>query len=247
MKKLLFILSVVLAVFIATGSAFAEDNGGEWVEPDEVETICPKTRMSNQNYCFTCHTTPNFKVKQADPREGLQHPGWLILKDGKFEGYFLLKDMDSDRVDSFYEYLYLLGVKKATVEIFSPGGSMMQAWRIISIINQYNTIETTTAVKGYAASAGFMIMVAGNKRLVAPNSLLMWHELVSFKLFDISSPSDKEEQARVLRFFQDNLNSWLASKSDLTKKEIDVLIRKKEFWITGADAVRMGFADGFLK
>jgi ATP-dependent protease ClpP protease subunit len=33
----------------------------------------------------------------------------------------------------------------------------------------------------------------------------------------------------------------------MSKEEIDDRIRKKEWWMTGAEAVKLGFADGLIK
>ena len=75
----------------------------------------------------------------------------------------------------------------------------------------------------------------------------MWHELLSFEMFGkVSTPSDKEEEARVLRFLQDTRNEWLSQHCKLTKKELDEKIRKREFWMTGEQAIEYGFADGRL-
>jgi len=237
MKKLLLLL---LAMAIGVPGFAAEK-----IHP---ESICPKTKISQQSQCLTCHTWPSFKLKQNDSREGLIYPNWITFTpQNKPIGYLLIEHVSSDTVNSFYEYIDNMAIKNATVEIFSPGGSMMQAWRIIAIMEQYKHIHTTTIVRGFAASAGLIIFCAGEQRLVHPRALLMWHEISQFKMFDVSSPSDKEDEARVLRLFQSNLNDWLSKKSKLTKEEIDQKIRKREFWFTGKQAVEFGFATGYIK
>jgi len=222
MKKLLFVLSVALAL----GTAYAE-------EDPAAESICPKTKISAQNQCLTCHTYPNFKIKESDPREGLIYPDWLVWKNNTWEGYFLLGHVGSTSIADFYEYINSRGISRVTIELFTPGGGVMEAWRIVALIEENKQVHTTTIVRGFAASAGFLIMCAGDSRLVSPTALLMWHEVQSFKMFDISSPSDKEEEARILRFFQDVANDWLVARSRMSKKELDARIKKKEFWLSG--------------
>ena len=70
----------------------------------------------------------------------------------------------------------------------------------------------------------------------------MFHELWTFDFLKISSPSDKEDEARVLRHIQDGITAFVASRSILTKQEVDNLIRKKEFWVSGIDALKYRFA-----
>ena len=117
----------------------------------------------------------------------------------------------------------------------------MRGWQ-----EQGNIIETR--VYGYCASAGFLIFASGTKgnRFVAPQAELMWHELQTFEFFNQSTPSSKEEEARVLRHLQDTANSWLAEVSNLTKQQVDELVKYKELWITGVQAVEYGFADALL-
>ena len=82
---------------------------------------------------------------------------------------------------------------------------MMEAWKIISLMDiakrDGRIVETN--VYGFAASGGFLIFASGSKgyRIASPRALLMWHEVWSFKMFSVETPSDKEEEAKTLRFF----------------------------------------------
>jgi len=126
-------------------------------------------------------------------------------------------------------------------------GLWFGALRIIGVFREWQSrgkiIETKC--NGFAASAGFMLLAAGNKGYRSANdiALLMWHEIQTFKMFDFGDVSDKEEEAETLRFFQDNNNEWLASVSDMTKQEIDAKIDKLEFWMSGKEAYEFGFVD----
>jgi len=46
---------------------------------------------------------------------------------------------------------------------------------------------------------------------------------------------------------QDIRNDYLATRGKLTKQEIDAKIARKEFWMSGKEAVEFGFADEFIK
>ncbi len=73
----------------------------------------------------------------------------------------------------------------------------------------------------------------------------MWHELITFELFSISSPSDKEDAARVLRHLQNTINQWLSTRISKTKDEIDTLVKKKEWWLNGQEALDVELVDAF--
>ena len=140
---------------------------------------------------------------------------------------------------------------KVTIEIQSPGGSLFEAWRIVGLMKRYElrgmTIETTC--HGFAASAGFLILASGTKghRYATPTAHLMWHELMSLSLFKIETPSSSEETSRTLRKLQNIANSWLAEVSCMSKEEIDSMVKNRDFWMTGEEALQRCFVDYLIK
>uniref|UniRef100_A0A6M3JSY8 Putative protease n=1 Tax=viral metagenome TaxID=1070528 RepID=A0A6M3JSY8_9ZZZZ len=255
--KILRFLAVIgmLLAFLMPGICLAEGDvsfmipvqkvGG--ADKDKTEYgVCPKTKMDTS--CLSCHTSPNFKLKETPPDEGLDLP----LTDMKVDGdsvYYLIKAIESDPINQIFRWVRRHpAIKKVALEIHSPGGSLFDAYRIVSMIQamQEDGYIIETKCYGFAASAGFYIFAAGNKghRLASPNAEFMWHELLTFAMFSVSTPSSTEEQSRVLRHLQDTANNWLASVSNLTKEEIDALIHKKEFWLRGSEMIKYGFADG---
>lgn len=208
---------------------------------------CPKTKMTES--CFACHVAPSFRLKEDDPEGGSLCPRNAHVEAGVI-GHYYLVDIDDQAFAEAIRYFRRHDIRHLVVDIHSPGGSLFRAQRIIGMIAEWQAQGGTVATRvyGFAASAGFIVFVAGDQgqRFVAPQAQLMWHELMSFKLFDIATPADKEDEARVLRHLQDNINHWMAGRSKLSKTEIDEKIRKREFWMSGKDAVAAGFADGFV-
>lgn len=239
------VVSFTLCLFVA--SVWAEDSP---VKKDW--GYCPKTKMDNS--CFDCHIKPSFGLKEKAPDAHLSYPNSAMkimgFDTGNLYGYFLLEDIESRQVKDFFDYLHSHNIKRAVIEINSPGGSLFGAQRIISFMESWISAgnELATRVDGFAASAGFLIFCAGEKgkRYISPTASLMWHELMTFKMFSIETPSDQEEQSRILRGLQDIRNNWLATRGKLTKDELDAKIKKKEFWMSGKEAVDYGYADGFI-
>ena len=244
MKKLLIIPFILMFCV----SAFAEqDKSTE--KPKQIVQQCPKTKMTES--CLNCHIAPSFKLKEEAPDATLDYPTFFmrVLND---VAYLTITDIDDAQVYKFFDYIsWHPQVKHIVLELFSPGGSMFRAWRIVGIMDLYKSkgyiVETRT--HGFAASAGFLIFANGSKgyRFATPTAEMMWHELISFKMFDVSGPADKEDEAKVLRHLQDTANNWLVSRSNLDKTEWDSKIRKKEFWMNGKQAVAYGVADGTPK
>lgn len=251
------VLYLALFIVLLAPAPIAIAGTGEWTKEttikesgetaEDLSSICPTTLMKTD--CLSCHVRPDWKLKEAHPNRIYDLPAGTNLVGGKL--YFYLTRIQDYRVRALYEWLqWHQDIKHVVIEVQSPGGSVFAAKRIVGIMNQMKKegYIVETHVNGFAASAGFVIFVAGSKgyRLVSPEAELMWHELRTFKFFDVSGPADKEDEADVLRHLQDTQNEWLASRSNMTKEEIDSAIRKKELWLNGAQAVEKGFADGFL-
>lgn len=240
MKKKISLMVVIVLVFWVV-SAQAGD-------PKQTQA-CPKTML--QTDCFNCHTIPSFKLKEAPPDETLTYP-IPNMKIANNKGYLFVSQVYDDDFKKFFDYLDHKGIKYGVIEIHSPGGGLFAATRIVNLMALWEAkggvIETR--VHGFALSAGFMIFIAGTKgyRFVSPYADLMWHEIISLEMFAIklSTPSDKEEEARVLRHLQNTRNAWIATRGKLSKEEIDEKIRKKEWWISGLDALKYGFADKLI-
>ena len=235
MKKLLIALSIV---FVVTGSALAEEAS---------KAQCPVTTM--QDSCLKCHIRGDFRVIETVPDAHLIYPNdSMKIFDG--DGYFLLSAIDSTAIKEYFDYLHKHGVKKAIIEIHSPGGSLFDAQRIVNTIQYWQSkgVDVETRVFGAAFSAGFYIFLAGNNRLVSPNADLMWHEVQGSSFgFNVTTPADREAEAKILRHIQNIRNNYIATRGKLTKEQIDEKISKKEFWMSGTQAVEYGFADGLLE
>ena len=214
--------------------------------------ICPKTNIKGDRFtCFECHSVPSMKLIEADPNEGLKLPARYTKVRGNALYYNLTSISDMD-VENIFDYARTHdNIDKVVFDIFSPGGSVMRAWKIVGLMNQYKDSGgiVETRCFGYAASAGFLILASGSQghRYAAETAELMWHEIQSFKQWDFSDTSKKEDEAAVLRHFQDVANNWLAKVSLKTKDEIDAEIKHKAWWMSGVTAIEYGFVDGLPK
>ena len=253
--KRLFLIVIALALLVgvsyaASGSPEPRPPAVINNDPSQLEkNNCPKTRMSMN--CTTCHTVPDFKLKEVSPENKYEYPlsGISIMGD---TAYYVIQNIHAGQVQTFFNYVaWHKEVKKISLEIFSLGGSLFDGYKIVGMMQEMKTrgyiIETRCY--GFGASAGFLIFASGTKghRFISRIAEGMWHELITFEMFKVSGPADKEDEAKVLRHLQDGANEFLSSVSNLTKEEIDSLIRKQEFWMNGLQAVTFGFADGLLE
>jgi len=241
MKRILVIVGLLFAV------------NGWAAEPPVFVKPCPKTLMVKE--CLTCHVVPSFAIREANPDARLVYPfpGMKIVIEGEMPvGHYLMTHVDADQIKMFLDYLDGHSIKKAVIEIHSPGGSLFDATRILGIIKDWQARGgyVVTKVNGMAFSAGFLIFTVGDERIVEEYAALMWHEIQSGGFgFSVQSISDKENEAAVLRGLQNHLHRYLATRCKLTKTEIDNKVsgRKQEWWMSGAEALSFGFATKLVK
>jgi len=265
MKTLTILATVILLVmsFAVTQAFEGAEIKTVTTDRDEEKPGCPTTKITDNALCFRCHVVKKeedkakWGLKEIDPNEQYVYPifsGFYFSLDenGKRVANLLLREIDSEQIEKTFKYLaWHPEIKHINIELHNPGGSMLDMWRIVGLMDSWKTEGKTISTKcnGFAASAAFVLFVNGTPgmRLVHPNAFLMWHEVMSFKMFALTTPSSSEDEAHMLRKFQDNANKWLSERSKLTKEEVDTLVHKKELWMTGYDAVTFGFADGFVK
>jgi ATP-dependent protease ClpP protease subunit len=218
--------------------------------------MCPKTRVVGKLHdCDDCHVAPDWRIKETKKDAHLDYPvrGMYFEYSGNtpVKAHYTLKSISAGEVDELFRYSHKHGVNHIVIEVYSPGGSVFGGARIVGIMRYWEAkgVIVETRVYGMALSAGLVIFASGTvgHRFVSPQAELMWHEIMSFKMYDLETPSSTEESMRVLRHLQDTGNAWLAERSNMTKEELDKIISNKEFWMSGVDAVKYGFADGFLK
>jgi len=257
--KRLIILAIVLMVSMMVSPCFAEEGCRNCDDTEEVveaeKSLCPITKMDS--LCLTCHIAPSFKLKEVDPTEQYNDiPGGtsgVRILNGKLYPYYKLDYIVSESLKSFFEYIswHPEFEKHVIIEVFSPGGSLLDAWRIVGIMNYWKTkgYVVETRCYGFAASAGFVIFANGSKgfRYASPTAELMWHELWVGEWFKISTPSSSYDEAMVLRHIQDTISEFLSANSNLSKEEWDEKVHKKEYWINGNQALEIGISDGFPK
>ena len=250
-----YTILAMLVVLIAF-PAFAKKEKPKEEKPESISKCAKLPIYGELRDCMSCHVPPSMRLKEEDPHAWRDYPvrNMWVYSDAQGEyGYYAFIDDVSHNYSGvyfyqFFRYLEKHNINRAIIEVQSFGGSVFEAWRIVGILAEAISkgFKVTTKVQSIAASAGAIIFLAGEERLISPTAELMFHELWTFKFLAIESPADKEDEARVLRHIQDTITEWVASRSNLTKKEIDELTRKKEFWVRGTQAMEYGFATGFI-
>ncbi len=74
----------------------------------------------------------------------------------------------------------------------------------------------------------------------------MLHKVWTFAMFDLKDPDTSQDQAELLEHLQDNINRFFISRTSLTKEILDKEMFKRDWWLTGSEALAYGIADDLL-
>lgn len=240
---------LIFAIIGFAGFGIADHETSTEKDMEEPKSICPVTKISDNDKCLNCHVAPDFGLKEGNPERYLDLPAGTKIIDGK--PYFKIEGIFSDYIQDFFNYVYWHPeYRHVVLEIHSPGGSLLDAWKIIGLMDQAKKrgIVVETRCYGFAASAGFIIFINGDFdfRYVNKTAEFMWHELWSLSFLKLETPSKKEDEAKVMRHLQDTVHNWLITRctKSITKEEVDAWVRHKDYWLNGADMITMGFAEG---
>lgn len=146
--------------------------------------------------------------------------------------------------DEFLRDLEQLSTKrKITVHINSVGGDLYAG---IAIHNRLKNLpaQVITINDGLAASAGSVIFEAGNIRKVNTGSNLMIHSAACF-LYGFYQISELRQVQNELEAHNKAALNIYVERTGRPLEEIQTLV-EAETWMTGQEAVDMGFADEVL-
>jgi ATP-dependent Clp protease, protease subunit len=128
-----------------------------------------------------------------------------------------------------------------TVNINSPGGDFFEGLAIYNLLKEHEG-KVTIRVIGMAASAASVIAMAGDDIKIAESAFFMihnsWHIVMGNK-------HDMRERADTLEKFDESMVGIYSKISNESPQNI-VEMMDDETWISGPDAIEMGFATGFI-
>lgn len=133
--------------------------------------------------------------------------------------------------------------KPITIELNSPGGSIIHTFAIIDQIEQMKKdgIKVTMAVRGHAASGGGVLLQAASKRIIGPNSFIMLHRANFQAAGDAAQVEDTVEEVKK---YEQQMYTIIAKRSgksvDFWKKKLG---GRKDVWWGAEEALKDGLVD----
>lgn len=130
--------------------------------------------------------------------------------------------------------------KELYIHISSFGGSLFDCMIGYDSIKN-SEIGINTVVEGFSASCGSLLSVAGKKRYMTKNSVILVHQLSSsshgkFQELEDDYFNSKEFMERIINIYYDNC------KNKMTKKEIKEYLKHDRWWNVD-EAIKKGLVD----
>jgi ATP-dependent protease ClpP protease subunit len=220
---------------------------------------CPVSHFSDNSKCMECH---QMVMISGEPKFGLKEVllsaaysgkpfGLKIQKEKGFVvGYHYLTSIVASGLEEIKRYYYENPeLTKLIIDIHSGGGDVMAAWKLVGSIQemQAHGVTVETRCYGIAASAGGIILIAGNPRMVSPTAEIMLHKVWQFKMFSVDDPDSSEDKTEMLKHFQANINGFFESRTNIDATQFNDKTYKKMWWVTGVEAVELGIADYLIQ
>ncbi len=129
--------------------------------------------------------------------------------------------------------------KEVLIDINSPGGIVSVLENIIDMIDicRKEKIKVHTYNSELAASCGAMLLSYGDRKISHPTAQTMIHE-VGIGALQHPSVSDLEDIAKDLREFNDKWFKWLAKNMGMSKKKLEKLVNRKDWWMDAKEALK---------
>lgn len=131
------------------------------------------------------------------------------------------------------------------VHINSPGGSVFAGQAIHNILRQ-SPANVTVYVDGLAASIASVVAMSGNKIVMFPGSMMMFHNPVQL-MFGSYFANELQDIVGYLGKIRDSIVATYQSRCKTKTRDEIVEIMDKTTWLTAAEAVEAGFADEVLE
>lgn len=138
------------------------------------------------------------------------------------------------------------GNEPITVRFFSPGGDVIAGLALYDymIALRNEGIVINTHALGWTASMAGVLLQAGTKRFVGPNAFMLIHEVGTMA---VGTVSEVEDEAKFSKRLQDRILSILASRSNLSEKQIAAKWKRKDWWLDADEMLALGLADAKLE
>ncbi len=133
------------------------------------------------------------------------------------------------------------------IQVNSPGGSIFDGFALVDFIRNFRESghKVTMVGFGMVASMAGVLMQAADERVLSQNSMLLIHEGSLGAIGDFGAVEDRVELMRLMH--ERILDLFVQRAQEVNPKTTRTFIKnrwkRKDWWMTASDAVKLGFAD----
>jgi ATP-dependent Clp protease protease subunit len=168
-----------------------------------------------------------------------------LLKDRTILFTGEVKDNIIERIVLPLTTLSQKSIKPIKILINSPGGQVTEGQAVVDAIIS-SRCQIITVAMGQALSASFDIWLAGDYRVVYPNTQLMMHS--GSTLLDRRTLPAVNVEADLHRQLFERWATWYASRTKIVKKDwLDMLNNGLDKYFFPEDAVKFGLAHEIIQ
>ena len=180
----------------------------------------------------------NMEQKILKKQKNLKRKFKDIKKDDKD------KDKDSDKYSSDCEDQFEIKIepKPITLYITSNGGYVYQVFSAIDTIRGMK-IPVNTVCKGFVASAGTLLSLAGKRRYITESSYMLIHELRAGYWGKYTNLSESFENSKQL---MEHIKSYYLTRTKMTVEDLDEQLKKDVSW-NAQTCLEKGLVDEIIK
>jgi ATP-dependent Clp endopeptidase proteolytic subunit ClpP len=151
-----------------------------------------------------------------------------------------LADIEKD--DDFDNFKFNIELPPIKLYITSPGGLVYQVFSLIDTIQNLR-VPVHTICKGFVASAGTLLSLAGKKRYITENSYMLIHELRAGTWGKYSHMLESIENSKQL---MEHIKSYYITRTKLTSAELEEQLKRDVTW-NAQTCLEKGLVDEIIK
>jgi ATP-dependent protease ClpP protease subunit len=140
-----------------------------------------------------------------------------------------------------FKITYNMDPPPINLHIQSGGGSLMNAFYIVDLIQDLET-PVHTYVDGYAASAASLMSVVGNKRYMTKNSAILIHQLSSEKK---GKYQELEDDMKNMQQFMEKIKKIYLAKTNIALPKLNELL-SHDLWLDAETCKNLGLVDEII-
>ncbi len=194
------------------------DSEEEEIEPFQINPMQLETKQDDYVYQLDNHIyfTTDVSTKSINKLSKLIHN---LNKEFKV-------------LESSVNYMAEIKPKPIYLHISSIGGDLFAGFRALDLI-QNSKIPIYTVIEGYAISAASLMYLAGKRKFMTKNSVLLIHQLTSYhgngssETFENNKDGFLNNQLLMNQLYDFYVSS---SNSKLTKKKVEEVLKHDLYW-----------------